>query len=305
MLSLLLVGVTQECRLVMWAPHSSGTLAIRPRIMPPDFHFTAASRFSLESVAQLYTRTFGDYFYNASISAALMQMFVRVEQIDLSRSPVLEAGGEPVGLATVGMRGERAYCKGFGIVVPFRGRGLAALLCAEVIRQARLAGARTLQLGVLKQNERAVRTYLSAGLHVWRELQSFEWDKRSDPSAEREVSAVEAVEPHALLGHYASLHPVTPVWGRDLRSLQEMDDLSGIALPVKCGPAPYVLYEPDEEGTIKIMDIAAPRVEQAEALLSHLKRMHRRIVCNNEPDVSPMLDAFAAGVFGTTRSVSR
>ena len=280
-----------------WAPHSSGTLATHPRIMPPVLHFAPASTLSLQSVAELYTRTFADYSYDATISAALMQKFVRVEQIDLSRSPVLVAVGDSVGLATVGMRARRAYCKGFGIVVPFRGRGLAALLCAEVIRQARLAGARTLQLGVLQQNERAVRTYLSAGFHVWRELQSFEWDESSDPSAERDVSAVEAVEPHALLEHYAALHPLTPVWGRDLTSLREMDNLSGIALSVKWGPAPYVLYELDEGGTVTIMDIAALRVEQADALLSHLKRMHRRIVCNNEPDGSLMLDAFAAAGF--------
>ena len=284
--------------MVMWAPHSSGTLAVRPLIMPhPVLHFTPASTLSLESVAVLYTRTFADYFYNAFITAAHMQIFVRVEQIDLTRSPVLYAGSQPVGLATVGVRGERSYCKGFGIVVPFRGRGLAALLCGEVIRQARLAGARTLQLGVLKQNERAVRTYLSAGLHVWRELQSFEWDDRSDPIAAADMPAMQADEPLALLDHYAALHPVTPVWGRDLTSLQEMDDLSGMVLPVKCGPAPYVLYEPGEEGTVTIMDIAAPRAEQAVALLSHLKRMHRRIVCNNEPDGSPMLDAFAAAGF--------
>jgi ribosomal protein S18 acetylase RimI-like enzyme len=282
---------------VMWAPHNSGTLAVRPRIMPHDFYFTPASALSLESVAEFYTRTFADYFYNAFITAALMRMFMRVEQIDLLRSPVLYTGSEPVGLATVGLRGERAYCKGFGIVVPFRGRGLAALLCSEVIRQARLAGARTLQLGVLKQNERAVRTYLSAGFHVWRELQSFEWNERSDAAVECNTPLVIAFEPSALLGQYAALHPVTAVWGRDLTSLLEMDDLSGIALRVDCGPMPYILYGPGDEGSVRIMDIAAPRVAQAVALLSQLKHSHQRIVCNNEPDGSPMLDAFAKAGF--------
>lgn len=116
--------------------------------------------------------------------------------------------------------------------MPFRGRGLAVLLCAEVIQQARLAGVCTLQREVLKQNERAVRTYLSAGLHVWREgagflpappaclrreaacrkLQSFEWEDRSDPIAAADLPAMQAVEPHALLDHYAALHPMTPGW---------------------------------------------------------------------------------------------
>jgi len=50
------------------------------------------------------------------------------------------------------------------------------------------------------------------------------------------------------------------------------------------------------------MDIAAPRAEQTVALLSQLKRMHRRIVCNNEPEGNLMLDAFAAaGVWNSAR----
>src|SRR5438477_13214102 len=73
----------------------SGTLAVHPRIMPPDeFSFTSASSLSLDSVAALYTRTFADYFYSAVISAPDMQKFVRVEQIDLDRSPILYAACE-------------------------------------------------------------------------------------------------------------------------------------------------------------------------------------------------------------------
>jgi GNAT superfamily N-acetyltransferase len=155
----------------MWAPHSSGIPAVRPLQMAyHDFHFTPASTLSLASVADLCNRTFADYFYDAFISAAHMKMYVRVEQLDLARSPVLYVGDEPAGLATVGLRAERAYCKGFGIIPQFRGRGPAAPLCGEVIRQARLAGVRTLPLGVLQQNERAEKTYLHPGLHVWREL---------------------------------------------------------------------------------------------------------------------------------------
>jgi ribosomal protein S18 acetylase RimI-like enzyme len=326
---------------VMWAPHSSDAPAVRPLHMSSHHrHFISASALSLESVADLYTRTFADYFYNAFITAAHMQMFVQVEQLDLTRSPVLYIGDEPVGLATVGLRGERAYCKGFGIVAPFRGRGLAAPLCEEVIRQTRLAGARTLQLGVMQQNERAVKTYLHAGLHVWRELHTFEWERGLDPIALCDLPLAEPVAPAVLLDSHMTLHAVAPIWGRDLPSLREMAGLTGLAVPAgrtlsesctaaptaggrepagrtfaeSCTAAPkggrrepadsaakaYVLYETSKEGTVEIMDIAATRVEQAVALLAQLQQMHRLIVCNNEPDRSPMLEAFHAAGFRET-----
>ena len=248
-------------------------------------------------MAELYTRTFADYFYHAVISAADMQKFVRVEQIDLGRSPILYAGDEPVGLATVGLRGDRAYCKGFGIVVPFRGRGLAGLLCGEVIRQSRLAGARTLQLGVLKQNERAVRTYLSAGLRVQRELHSFEWDAQSDPAPASGLPLPHTAEPKAVLQYHATLHPSPAIWGRDQISLSHMEGLSGLALAVGDGPAPYLLYESEGAGAVTIMDIGAPRLEQAVALLAHLQRVWQRIACNNEPADSSLRAAFIAAGF--------
>ena len=118
-----------------------------------------------------------------------------------------------------------------------------------------------------------------------------------DPIAIGDTTTGQTVEPQVVIQYYARLHPATAVWGRDLRSLQEMDGLSGVALLVNEGPAPYVLYEPGDEGSVTIIDIAAARVEQGVALLAHLQRTQRHIVCNNEPDGSPMLDAFAAAGF--------
>jgi hypothetical protein len=75
-----------------------------------------------------------------------MKMYVRFERSDLARSPVLYVGDEPAGLATVGLRAERAYCKGFRIIPQFRGRGLAAPLCGNAFDMRGWRGAgRTLR----------------------------------------------------------------------------------------------------------------------------------------------------------------
>jgi ribosomal protein S18 acetylase RimI-like enzyme len=264
-----------------------------------------ASALSLDSVADLYTRTFADYYYAAHITADLMVMFQRVEQINLDFSPVQYVDDAAVGLATVGLRGTRACCKGFGVVVPFRGRGLAEPLSMEVIRQARLAGARTLQLGVLKHNERAVRTYLSTGYRVTRELLSFEWTRgavnEASTSADRIPSAF--VIPGAandVLQHFARLHPAQPSWGHDLPALREMDGLQ--ALASYDGPRlnGYILYQPSGADAAQVQDVAADSVELGAALLRALQPRFSRLYRHNETADSAMLPAFAAAGFHET-----
>src|SRR5438270_11163180 len=103
--------------------------------------FASASLLSLTAVADLYTRTFADYVYPAHFTAAQIADIIRIEDVQLSRSPVLYVGDEAVALATVGMRGQRGHCRGFGVIVPYRGRGLSNVLCDQLIRQCRLADA--------------------------------------------------------------------------------------------------------------------------------------------------------------------
>ena len=60
---------------------------------------------------------------------------VRNEQLDLYRSVALMMGDRPAGQATLALRGERAWCGGFGIVPEFRGQRLGPPLFAELVAQ--------------------------------------------------------------------------------------------------------------------------------------------------------------------------
>jgi hypothetical protein len=79
-----------------------------------------------------------------------------------------------------------------------------------------------------------------------------------------------------------------------------MTGLCGLTLAAEFGLRPYLLYEVGEEGTVTIMDIAAERTERAVAMLAQLQRKYSMIVCNNEPDTSPMMEAFRAAGFRET-----
>ena len=333
MLSLLLVGILQKCRRWRVAPRYAGTFAVCPSgsvmvdrggAIPPSgsaivlqplverkpmnvIHYGPASALPLEAVAELYTQTFADYFYAAHVTADLMRMFQRVEQIDLAYSPVQYIDDEPVGLATVGLRGEQACCKGFGVIVPYRGRGLAEPLCEEVIRQARRAGAATLQLGVLKQNERAVRTYLHSGFHISRDLLSFEWRQgiseastSTRESEEVRSSLIVSSVAKDMLQHFDQLHPAQPSWAHDLPALRAMEGLSALASLDGNRLNGYILYERDEQGDAQVKDVAADSPAVGAALLRSVCSQFPRVYRNNETADSPMVAAFAQAGFRET-----
>ncbi|MCW5854015.1 MAG: GNAT family N-acetyltransferase, partial [Anaerolineae bacterium] len=268
-----------------------------------------ASAFSLDFLADLYTRTFAGYFYAAVITADDMARFVHVEDLDLDHSPVLCVGEEPVALATVCLRGERANCRGFGVTVPYRGRRLAHALCQAMLDYARQAGARTVRLGVLVQNEGAVRTYRQAGFRVTRRLLTWEWEpQRPSPQpspsgrggSKTRQGAIQACEPGSLLDHFDRLHPVAPIWPRELPSLRRLDTLRGLALVADDRLMAYALVEPDAGNGGSIGDLAAETTDGAVTVLEALQARYRRLVCSNEPADSPVLGAFEAAGFALT-----
>lgn len=255
-----------------------------------SFHFVPASRFTLETLAALYTRTFEGYVMKAVITPAQLERFIRVEDLDLDHSPVLGVGDEMVGFATVGMRGNAAYCRGFGVTVPYRGKGLAHALCEEMIRQARKAGARTMTLGVLIENKGAVRTYLRAGFRPAREIHSVAWT-RGDKMDTTHLANVSEIEPRRALENFGAFHSRRAMWNRAFPSLEKMNDLNARAIVENDILCAYALFRREESG-IEIADLGATGVQEGVALLRALQHEYPQIVCYNEPADSPMHAAF-------------
>jgi GNAT superfamily N-acetyltransferase len=142
----------------------------QPRFLP-------ASSFTLDALADIFTRSFEEYFYRGTTTAEILAQRVRVEQIDLRRSLVMLLGDEPAGQALIALRGDRAWCGGFGVMLSLRGRGLSHQLAAAMLEQARQSGARRFSLEALTRNERAIKTYTRVGLRTRRDLQILEWRK--------------------------------------------------------------------------------------------------------------------------------
>ena len=271
-----------------------------------DVRFSPAAAFGLDFLADLYTRTFADYFFPCLVTPEDLAGYVRIEQLDLGRCPVMLVAEAPVGFATVGIRGEESYCKGFGVTVPFRGKGLSHVLCEEMVRLAREAGAQRMSLGVIKNNTRAVSTYQRADFEPLRELVSLEWQAGSPDSASPENSPdpVAMANPAELLDHFDDLHAVRPVWDRDLPSLKEIENLRGVAALSEGIPTAYILSHAGPDATA-IVDMGArpgdaSSHQSLHTLLAEVQQQSPTIVCYNEPSDNPLLEVLLAAGFRET-----
>lgn len=165
--------------------------------MSRSLQLIPASSLGLAELADLYTRSFADYFYDVSVTTEELARRVPAELIDLDRSLLASVDGTIAGIALLCLEGEGACCGGFGVTVPFRGQGLATPLAMAMFDQARTAGARRLTLVVMAENERAVRSYARAGMQIWRDLITLAWQRPSGWIAPEPVEGIVELPPYS------------------------------------------------------------------------------------------------------------
>jgi RimJ/RimL family protein N-acetyltransferase len=275
--------------------------------------FASAAAYTLDELSDIFTRSFEDYFYPGTTTAAILAARVRAEQIDLQRSLVMRVAADPVGIALLGLRGDRAWCGGFGVMLPLRGRGLAHELAAAMLEQARQAGARGCVLEVLIRNQRAIKAYTRVGFQPLRDLQVLEWGRPHPPAQDSIGAEIPRAEqradagdqqavlvsrsPAALLAHFAALHPTPAAWQRDLPALLVRSGMVGAALIDSDQLRAYVLLTPLPNGGARIEDLGATDAAQAAMLLAALQARYTRLISVNEPADSTLTSAFAAAGF--------
>jgi RimJ/RimL family protein N-acetyltransferase len=261
--------------------------------MNQDLQFVPASAFSLDALAEIFTRSFEGYFYPATVTAALLSQRMRAENLDLARSLVLMSGGEAQGIALLGLRAERAWCGGFGVASAARGRGYSHRLAAAMIEQARQAGARELSLEVLTRNAPAIKTDLRAGMQVRRDLRVLEWKRgEAEPARDPAEMPSAAWQPRQLLSLFDRLHPMPAAWQRDLPALLVRAGMQSLAVATDDQPSAYALFNAGPDGRIQLADLAARQASEARVLLAALRAGAAQIVSVNEPAESPLMPAF-------------
>jgi GNAT superfamily N-acetyltransferase len=247
--------------------------------------FAPAGTLALDTLAELFTRSFEGYLLPVTLLPEQLAQRVRTEQIDLWHSLVLLVDAVPAGVALVALRGTRAWCGGFGICAPWRGQGLAFPLAQKMLEEAQAAGATQFTLEVLAKNSRARQVYERARLRTTRDLLILEW-RRGNGQVIEAGAGLNIITPDEALRYFAPFHQQPAAWQRDLAALLCRGGMQSLALHEGSSLQAYALYQEMPGAGARLIDIGAQDAGTALALVQGLKQRYERLISVNEPEHS-------------------
>ncbi|MGC9398017.1 MAG: GNAT family N-acetyltransferase [Anaerolineae bacterium] len=139
-------------------------LSSPPKILP-------ASQFSLQTLTEAYNQTRIDYIVPMPMNVARLKAYIHHYDVDLDASAVAVLDdGEILGLAMLGVRGDRTWITRLGVLPHERRHGTGETLMRYLIAQAHQRGARQVSLEVIKDNWPAFYLFKKLGFVFTREL---------------------------------------------------------------------------------------------------------------------------------------
>jgi ribosomal protein S18 acetylase RimI-like enzyme len=243
----------------------------------PNFVVADTSELSMAQLAEAINAGFEGYFVPVNNTASTYGAFCRQYDLDLAQSVVLREknSSKLAGITMLGLRDNRGWCGGFGITSAFRGQGVSHLLIQALVERGRGLELQTLQLEVLAQNERAIKTYRWAGFQTVRNLvvMSAKTDLvlpelRPGHSVLLEIGEVTLAEAQRIASRLEPDHSSEPCWQREPASLAALSGLRGLVAWRSGTPLAVLLYRYNPaNGQIGISNLAFYNEAAAKALL--------------------------------------
>ena len=162
--------------------------------MPAPIELRAASAFTAERLAAVFTDGYAGYALPIRLDADAFTAMATVSDFDLDRSRVALREDDPVGIVALGVRGRRGWIGGMGVAEEARRTGVGLALIEAALVEARAAGLESVSLEVLEANEAATRLYERVGFERTRVLEVWAVAAAADDSRAREVDFEKAQE---------------------------------------------------------------------------------------------------------------
>lgn len=264
--------------------------------MPRSHSLTSerANAVALDALTDAFNAAFAGYLIPMWYSADALASMIAMNDVHLDASLLLrDASGAAVAIGLLGIRGDRGWVAGMGVIPTYRGQGIGRALLESLIAQCRARGLRHLQLEVLDENRPARALYTALGFREVRPLSIYVGPLRpsrasSDYRAWRKTQPplpIYSVTPETTLKLFEPLRGVTLPWQREAATLRNMGSrLTGVGIRAEADSGTtgasealraYALAQP-QNGGLHVLDIVscaetpAQRIRDAVALLGHL-----------------------------------
>jgi ribosomal protein S18 acetylase RimI-like enzyme len=199
-----------------------------------------AKRFTLQELTDLYNQTRVDYMVPMPMNASRLGDYVHDFDIDLARSCVARAAdGQMLGLCMLGVRNDTAWITRLGVLPATRRSGVGSALIDCMLENAKVLGAKTVQLEVIKNNTPAYNLFLCKDFTETGEYLVMRHAPHSSPELAR--GTVQWLDSDPALEAVQS-YPNHLTWINAAQSMQNAQDLEGLRLSLPDGSAGWLVY---------------------------------------------------------------
>jgi len=267
-----------------------------------------ASDFSFEQLVDAYNQTRVDYVVPMPMNAARLQEYVRVYDVDLSRSAVALDGEVMLGLGLLGVRNGRSWITRLGVLPNGRRQGTGQALMDELLHQSDALTVAKVWLEVIKGNAPAQALFCKNGFTETRELIV----ARRAPNLKAEIPDDVHIKSVTPLDHEDAIILLShrrkrPNWLNEIESFQHVKNLSALVVELLDGGRGWVTYH---AGLLQLTRVSVevtvgnPAAVTA-AILHILHQRHKRqdTITENLLDDATWKGFKAAGYFEAFRRI--
>lgn len=205
--------------------------------------------------AALWTEAFSDYFTPGVFTADSLAGFERAFDLDREASRVVVEDGNPVAFAMLGIRGQRGWVGGMGVVPAARRRRHGERVMQAILDAARERRLGVVRLEVLVQNAPAIPLYASLGFRTLRKLEV--WDRAADaPALTAPEHPARPISIDAVAARLGGDHLARAPWQRELEAARAaFPDLA--ALEADAGVVAIFRASPERVGLLEVSPAGA------------------------------------------------
>lgn len=238
-----------------------------------DITFSTTADLSIAEIARAMTTIWSKVEYQSDLpaeveTAASYAQFCRGCNIDLAHSiSARDGSGRVIGLAMLGIRGQRGWCGDFGLVPQWRGKGIGHRLMAAFVEEARSLGLHSLLLDLRQENAPAIKIYERAGFRTRRVVVGLRADS-TELHLSSSTASAKSVDPWMTLHWYGEPLSPPPMWQRELPALLATDNTQGWVAERQGREQAFTLYKPQlAPGFSNILHLGiSPEAEQGDLL---------------------------------------